>query len=188
MKPAEKNSENKPVASPPNPERRRFLRDVLVAGALAPLACSSTPSQTGQRIILMQGRQIQFGKTSLVLTSCREGGEFPSASIDIYKENVPGAQESVSMIVPSSFKLSDSGFAYELYVERVSCGTSNYASAVLVKKEAQIQDDGKRHPESTDIFTIGAAVCLIGSLFFAIFERKSRLPDEGILLPPKRNH
>jgi len=188
MKPAEKNSENKPVASPPNPERRRFLRDVLIAGALAPLACSSTPSQTGQRIILMQGRQIQFGKTLLVLTSCREGGEFPSASIDIYKENVPGAQDSVSMIVPSSFKLSDSGFEYELYVERVSCDTPNYASAVLVRKEAQTQDDGKRHPETADIFTVGAAFAFITSIGLAILGRKSRLPDDGFILPPKRNH
>lgn len=176
------------MASPPNPERRRFLRNVLIAGALAPLACSKEPAETAERRRLFQNSGIRAGSTSISLASCNYGNEYPSAHLDLRKDGDPGMPGRVSMIVPSSFEFQDGGFEYELYVDNVSCETPQSADVTLVRKGAQAQDDGKRRPETTDLFTIGAAAAFLGSIFFAIFERKSHLPDEGIILPPKRNH
>ena len=188
MKTAEKNPENRPVASPPNPGRRRFLRNVLLAGALAPLACSAPPTETAERRRLFQNGSIRAGGTSISLASCNYGKEYPSAHLDLKKDGGQGMPSRVSMIVPSSFEFQDGGFEYELYVDNVSCGTPQSADVTLVKKGAQPQDDGKRHPETSDFFTIGAGVAFLASIFLAIFERKTRLPDEGLILPPKRNH
>ncbi|NYZ60929.1 hypothetical protein H0O01_04510 [Candidatus Micrarchaeota archaeon] len=188
MKTAEKNPENRPVASPPNQERRRFLRDVLLAGTLAPLACSKEPAETAERRRLFQNSGIRAGSTSIILASCNHGKEFSSAHLDLKKDGDPGMPGRVSMIVPSSFEFQDGGFEYELYVDGVSCETPQSADVTLVNKGAQPQDDGKRRPEAADLFTIGAAAAFLASIFYAIFERKSRVPDDGLILPPKRNH
>ena len=190
MKPAEKNPRNE-VASPPDPERREFLRAgaALLAGmAVGPLAsCSNHPSETAEPHTLFQNRPLRVGSTTITLVSCAYGKEFPSAHLNLQKDG-GSTSGRVSMIVPSSFEFEEGGFEYELYVESVSCSRPNSANAILMKKETLAQDDGKRHPETADLFTIGAAAAFVGSIFLAIFERKSRLPDDGIVLPPKRNH
>jgi hypothetical protein len=188
MKPAEKIPEGKPAASPPNPERRKFLRNILVAGALAPFACSKEPTETAERHTLFQNRSIRAGGTAIIFDSCNYGNEYPSAHFTIRKDGSQDVPRRESIIVPASFKFDEGRFEYELYADNVSCGAPQSADITLVRREAQSQDDGKRHPETSDLFTIGAAAALLASIFFAIFERKSHVPDEGLLLPPKRNH
>jgi len=188
MREAEKNPQKQPIAFPPNPERRKFLRNVLFAGALAPLACSRQPSEASMPITLIQNRPFQLGRISIMLTSCSEGAEFPSVSIDIYKKGASGPEHSVSMLVPSSFKFENGGLEYELHVESIQYGTPNSASAVLTKKESQAQNGGERHAETADFFTIGTGAAFLAAIFLAISGRKSRVPDDGLILPPKRNH
>ncbi len=186
MRQAEKNPQKEPAASPPNPERRKFLRNVLLAGALAPLACSKEPSETSRPITLIQNRPFRVGEISLALTSCREGGEFPSVSINIYKKGAPGADHSVSMLVPASFRFQAGGFEYELQAESVSFGTPNSMSGSLVRKGLAPQGGAESGAKGADLFTMGAALGLVSAILFAIFERKTNAPDEGIVLPPKR--
>lgn len=190
MKPAEKAPQKEPAASPPNLERRRFLRNVLVAGALAPLACSKEPSETSRSITLLQNRPFQVGGLSLLLTSCREGREFPSVSISICQQCGPGPGHSVSMLVPGSFRFQEGSSEYYLYVESISHGKPDSANITLTKKDGTPQHDGERHPETTDLFTIGAGAAFLAALFLAIFQKDKGSSCDGLGLPlsPKRPH
>ncbi len=187
MKQAKRNPQQEPAACPPNLERRRFLRNLLAAGALAPVACSKSQPETGKPVTLVQGRHLDIGDISIVLTSCGEGEGCPSASIDIYKQGVPGAAYSVSMLVPCPLDFQANGFEYELQVESISCGKPGHASATLIKKGPSAGDNPSQNGGGTDIFTIGAALGLIGALLFAVFERKGRPREDRVFLSPKRN-
>ena len=181
MEPAEKNPRNKPAAPLPNPGRRAFLRNVLLASAAG---CSSSKSDSPQPATVHRGREFSVGGSSVVLESCK------GSSADFTIRGKAGKKASVSMLVPGSLFVPPDRPQYEVYVESTSPATQS--AEVLITKKAVREENASREGISAEVPLAGAAFAL-ASFFvaWAIGRRKEReIPEDGIgmVLSPKRRH
>ncbi len=182
MRPTEKNPQTQSVASPPNPGRRRFLRDVLIVSVLAPLSCKSEKPDSTVRKTVYQNREFQVGSSTVVFDGCSGN----SANFRIYDKGGEGVPDSVSMLVPGLFKVQDRGVEYEVDVESVSCSGIQSADLLIVKKS--IQEEGQQSIGISPGVPIAGAAFTILSILISMIKGRGTEPEgeRGTLLGPKR--
>lgn len=185
---AEKNPQKEPVASLPNPGRRRLLRDVLVVFALAPIACKSeTDSTKRQRVY--QNREFPLGSSRIVFEGCKNENGIQSAHFKIHRKGIGRLPDSVSMLVPSLFKIREGETEYEVNVEGVSCSGIQSADLLIVKKSIPAENSQLSSAIKGDIPVFASALSLIGAFILIAMRRKPEPEEErGIPLSPKRPH
>ena len=186
MRPAEKNLQKQSPASLPSPGRRKFLRNLLAAAALAPLSCSREKDAPAQsRKSIFRNRELRLGDSAIILEECRDDGKIQSAKFRILHEG-KAFPDSVSMLVPghlsvSSFQPSVPG--YEIMVESISCGELPSASLAITKK----QQEEAPSAAASDLLVPGSAIAFAASLvLWAVQRRNEAAEKEPIILSPKR--
>ncbi|MEW5996100.1 MAG: hypothetical protein AB1657_00700 [Candidatus Micrarchaeota archaeon] len=91
------------------------------------------------------------------------------------------------MQIPNSFKITDGGLEYEIYVESTSCTGARSADILIIKKAAPEESSQADIPVGVPL--AGAAFALFGGLVSRIKGRRPEPEDgKGIVLSPKRNH
>ncbi len=183
MRPAEKNAQNKPAASIPDPRRRKFLKNILIAGALAPIACSKegkAPEES--RKTIYQNRELRLGISRIILEECRNDGKIQSAKFRIFREGRTPT-DSISLAVPGYLSMGDCIPGYEVYVESILCGKAPSACLAVTHKPAE---EGP-NAASSDLPVIASAIAFAASLIlWAVRRREEAAENEPIILSPKR--
>lgn len=177
MKPAEKTPPNE-YASAPNAGRRKFLRNVLLAGAALAAGCKSENPDSPRRARIYQNREFPLGG-SLIFLHCRNENGIQSASFKIFRKGKGHLPDSVSMLVPGSFSVS--GFQspvsrYEIYVERISCLGTQSADILIMKNAAPEENPQQSGGMPAGAPLVCAAIALLGGLISWI---KGRIPQPG---------
>ncbi len=192
MKTSEKNPQAQPVASPPNPERRRFLRTLLFTGAALAAGCKSEKSNTNTARVF-QSRPFPIGNASVSLKECNNAEQTATFEVSRLGNGLP---DSMTLLVPGSFTVSGSQpvsgsiSMHEIYVERISCGANPQSADVSISESAPVENAGNAQPLFADLPAIGAVIAFFGLVAFWITHRRGPEGREGTLLSPKRqqNH
>lgn len=190
MKPTEKKLQNEPVASPPNQERRKFLRNALLAGAAIAAGCKSENQPAERRETLLKGREILVGSSTLSLDDCTEG-ESPSAQLSMRRQGGQAPRSSSSLLVPGYFSMDGGGYDYGIYVDSVSCSPASKSAKITIVRKNQAQQDSRDSRNFSfagDVSLIGAGLAFLAALFLAVFHRDRGAAQDEFALPPKRNH
>lgn len=192
MKSAEKNLQKQPLVSPPNPERRRFLRTVLFTGAAFASGCKSPNKDSTTTARIFQNRAFSLGDSSIVLKECNDAAQ--TATFEVSKPGSEGLPDSVTLRVPGSFTVSASqhpvsGAAqYDVYVERISCNTNPQSANVSISaKPFPAENSENQVSPLGDLPVIGMAIALFGAVALWVVHRRGQEGREGALLSPKRH-